>query len=259
MASPPLEQPFDHMAARAFSFFPPIVGVEHNEWLLRQVNWSEVLVVNQGTNQELWIPRRYFGEASRIEDPVLIVGLTREMEYQGGMLRPYKQRLIKMPSGQPARSASPGGPDRAAASSMMRVRAESSDKRAIKLIGIVVGCIILLWVLGAAALRVGFIQQHIVITTRDQTFQTLTSRDDRFAIVTKIGKQPAFDRFKEVGTIQYEALSYPERKYTVILMGADTRTLAYIGTVDDNWRPVHFVNLRSGGTTESLLQTITRF
>jgi len=258
MASPPLEQPFDHMAARAFSFFPPIVGVEHNEWLLRQVNWSEVLVVNQGTNQELWIPRRYFGEASRIEDPVLIVGLTREMEYQGGMLRPYKQRLIKMPSGQPARSASPGGPDRGAASSMMRVRAESSDKRAIKLIGIVVGCIILLWVLGAAALRVGFIQQHIVITTRDQTFQTLNGRDDRFAIVTKIGK-PGFDRFKEVGTIQYEALSYPERKYTVILMGADTRTLAYIGTVDDNWRPVHFVNLRSGGSTESLLQTITRF
>jgi hypothetical protein len=29
--------------------------------------------------------------------------------------------------------------------------------------------------------------------------------------------------------------------------------------VDDNWKPVHFVNFRTGGTTESLLQTITRF
>src|ERR1035437_6795835 len=144
MASPPLEQPFDHMAARAFSFFPPIVGIEHNEWLLRQVNWSEVLVANQATNQELWIPRRYFGEASRIEDPVLIVGLTREMEYQGGMLRPFKQRLIQMHSGSPAHSESPGRPDRAAESSMMRVRAESSDKRAFKLIGMAVGCAILL-------------------------------------------------------------------------------------------------------------------
>jgi hypothetical protein len=258
MAPTPLEQPFDHMSARSFSFFPPIVGIEHNEWLLRQVNWSEILVVNQVTNQELWIPRRYFGEASRIEDPVLIVGLTREVEYQGGMLRPFKQRLIKMPSGLASHSESPGGPDRAAASSMMHIRSETSDKRAFKLIGMAVGCALLLWVVAAAALRVGFIQQRIVITTRDQTFQTLTSRDDRFAIVTKIG-QPGFDRFKEVGTIQFEALSYPDRKYTVILAGRDTRTLGYIGTLDDNWRPVHFVNFRTGGTTESLLQTITRF
>jgi hypothetical protein len=258
MAPPPLEQPFDHMAARSFSFFPPIVGIEHNEWLLRQVNWSEVLVVNQATNQELWIPRRYFGQASMIDDPVLIVGLTRELEYQGGMLRPFKQRLIKMPSGPPARSESPGGKDGAADSSVMRVRSESSDKRAFKLIGMAVGCALLIWVVGAAALRVGFISQRVVITTKDQTFQTLTGRDDRFAVVTKIG-QPGFDRFKEVGTIQFEALSYPDRKYTIILAGRDTRTLAYIGTVDDNWRPVHFVNLHTGGSTESLLQTIARF
>jgi hypothetical protein len=258
MAPPPLEQPFDHMAARAFSLFPPIVGIDHNEWLLGQVNWSEVLVVNQATKQEIWIPRRYFGAASRIEDPVLIVGLSRELEYQGGMLRPFKQRLIKMPSSGPAHSDSPGGKDVATASSAMRVHSESSDQRAIKLIGIAVGSALLLWVLGAAALRVGFIQQHIVISTRDQTFQTLTGRDDRFAVVTKVG-QPGFDRFKEVGTIQFEALSYPDRKYTIILAGRDTRALAYIGTVDDKWRPVHFVNLKTGGSTESLLQTITRF
>jgi hypothetical protein len=244
------------MAARSFSFFPPIVGVEHNEWLLRQVNWSEVLVANQATNQELWIPRRYFGEVSMIDDPVLIVGLTREMEYTGGMLRPYKQRLIKMPSGPPAKPEAKG--DHATASSLMHVRSESSDKRAIKLIGMAVGCALLVLAVTAAALRVGFIQQRIVITTKDQTFQTLTGRDDRFAVVTKMG-QPGFDRFKEVGTIQYEALSYPDRKYTVILAGKDTRTLAYIGTVDDNWRPVHFINLRTGGSTESLLETITRF
>jgi len=193
-----------------------------------------------------------------IDDPVLIVGLTRELEYQGGMLRPFKQRLIKMPSGPPARSESPGGKDGAADSSVMRVRSESSDKRAFKLIGMAVGCALLIWVVGAAALRVGFISQRVVITTKDQTFQTLTGRDDRFAVVTKIG-QPGFDRFKEVGTIQFEALSYPDRKYTIILAGRDTRTLAYIGTVDDNWRPVHFVNLHTGGSTESLLQTIARF
>jgi hypothetical protein len=254
----PLEQPFDHMSARSFSFFPPIVGIEHNEWLLRQVNWSEVLVANQGAEQELWIPRRYFGAASMIDDPVLIVGLTRELEFQGGMLRPFKQRLIKMPSGPPAKPDGGDGDLRKTASSMMKVRSESSDKRAIKMIGIAVGCAMLIWIGAAAALRIGFIQQRIVITTRDQTFQTLTSRDDRFAVVTKIG-QPGYDRTKEVGTIQYEALSYPDRKYTVLLAGKDTRTLAYIGTMDDNWKPVHFVNFRTGGSTESLLETLDRF
>jgi hypothetical protein len=254
---PPLEQPFDHMSARSFSFFPPIVGIEHNEWLLRQVNWSEVLVANQGTEQEIWIPRRYFGAASMIEDPVLIVGLTRELEFQGGMLRPFKQRLIKMPSG-PAAKPESEGEIRKTASSMMHVRSESSDTRAIKLIGMAIGFALLIWVAGAAALRVGFISQRIVITTKDQTFQTLTGRDDRFAVVTKIG-QPGYDRSKEVGTIQFEALSYPDRKYTVILAGKDTRTLAYIGTVDDSWRPVHFVNFRTGGSTESLLETLQRF
>jgi hypothetical protein len=245
------------MSARPFSFFPPIVGIEHNEWQLRQVNWSEVLVANRGGGQELWIPRRYFGDASRIEDPVLIVGLTRELEYQGGMLRPFKQRLVKMPAA-PAKSPAANGPDREAASAMMHVRSESSDKRAIRLIGMAVGCALLACVLGAAAFRIGFIRQRVIITTRDQTFQTLTGRDDRFAVVTKIGN-PGYDRFKEVGTIQFEALSYPDRKYTVILAGRDTRTLGYIGTVDDDWRPVHFVNFRTGGTTESLLQTLSRF
>lgn len=255
---PPLEQPFDHMSARSFSFFPPIVGIEHNEWLLRQVNWSEVLVANQGSNQEIWIPRRYFGAASMIEDPVLIVGLTRELEFQGGMLRPFKQRLIKMPAAPQAKAEAGDGDVRKTASAMMRVRSESSDKRAFKLIGMAVGCAMLLWVAGAAALRVGFIQQRVVITTKDQTFQTLTGRDDRFAVVAKIG-QPGYDRIKEVGTIQFEALSYPDRKYTIILAGKDTRTLDYIGTVDDNWRPVHFVNFRTGGSTESLLETLQRF
>jgi len=245
------------MAARSFSFFPPIVGMEHNEWLLRQVNWAEILVANKATDQELWIPRRYFGQASSIDDPLLIVGLTRELEYAGGMLRPFKQRLVRMPAA-PAPAPSQAKANHEPASNMMHVRSEASDRRAFHLIAMVLGCALLVWVVGAAALRFGFVHQHLVITTKDQAFQTLTGRDDRFAVVSQIG-QPSFDRFKEIGTIQFEALSYPDRKYTVILAGKDTRALAYIGTVDDNWRPVHFVNFRTGGSTESLLETLQRF
>ena len=132
MGSPPLEQPFDHMAARSFSFFPAIVGLEHNEWDLRQVNWSEVLVANRGTGLELWVPRRFFGQASAVEDPVLIVGLTRELEYAGGMLRPFKQRLVRMPAAPTPPHVGPQA-EGESVSHMMHVRAETSDKRALRL------------------------------------------------------------------------------------------------------------------------------
>jgi len=256
MAPTPLEQPFDHMQARAFSFFPAIVGIEHNEWLLKQVNWSEVLVENDKTGLELWIPRRYFGEASRTEDPVLIVGLSRELEYQGGMLRPFKQRVLKMP--QPL-SLAPKAAGEKAPSPLKGVRLESSDRRALRLIGIAMGCFVVVCAMAVVALRqAGSIQPSVHITTSDQSFARLNGRDDRFSVVTKIGK-PAFDRFHEAGTIQYEALTYPAGKFTVILMGQDVRTVTYIGTMDDNWKPVHWVNIRSGGSYEDLLRTLTRF
>ena len=76
---------------------PPILNIEHNEWLFRKATWSEILVVNCKTSNEIWIPRRFLGEVSRIEDPVLIVGLNRELEYKAGAVWPYQRRVIEMP------------------------------------------------------------------------------------------------------------------------------------------------------------------
>ena len=100
--------------------------------------------------------------------------------------------------------------------------------------------------------------RRVVYTVKDQGFLELTARDDRFEIVQKLG-DPRTDHSKEVGTIFYESLTYPDRRYTVILMGSDVKSLAYVGTMDDNWRPVHFISLRGGGSTESLLRTLPRF
>ena len=58
MASPPIPPSLDHLATRPFSFYPPIVNVEHNEWLFRKATWSEILVVNCRSSAEIWIPRR---------------------------------------------------------------------------------------------------------------------------------------------------------------------------------------------------------
>ena len=45
-------------------------------------------------------------------------------------------------------------------------------------------------------------------------------------------------------------LGYPDRKYTVVLMGSDRRTAAYIGTMDESMEahPLRS-EMHSGGTT----------
>ena len=97
MSIPPIPPPLEHLGARPFSFYPAILNIEHNEWLFRKATWSEVLVYNVKTNEELWIPRRFLGELSRIEDPVVIVGLVKELEYRGGAVLPHQRRVIEMP------------------------------------------------------------------------------------------------------------------------------------------------------------------
>src|SRR4051794_11333455 len=97
MASPPIPPSLEHLSTRPFSFYPPIINVEHNEWLFRKATWSEILVVNCKSGTEVWISRRFIGEIARIDDPVLIVGLTRELEYKGGAVWPFQRRVIEMP------------------------------------------------------------------------------------------------------------------------------------------------------------------
>lgn len=257
MAAPPIP-PLQHLADRTFSFFPPIVGIEHNEWIMRKATWSEILVSNCGGGYEIWIPRRYLGEVSRIEDPVLIVGLAPELEFRSGMLRPYHPRLIEMPTGPGAFGGESTIADEGAPPPVMGPRLEASDKRALKLIGIAVGVAVALYLLAVNYTRIGNVRQQTTFTMKDQSFQALTARDDHFAVISKLGN-PGTVHSKTVGTIQYEAMGYPDRKYTVILMGRDLRELAYIGTVDERWHPVHYVDLRSGGSTDALLRTIEKF
>src|SRR5260370_9765571 len=97
MSIPPIPPPLEHLGARPFSFYPAILNIEHNEWLYRKATWSEVLVYNVKTNEELWIPRRFLGELSRIEDPVVSVDLGNELEYRGGSVLPHPGRVRDSP------------------------------------------------------------------------------------------------------------------------------------------------------------------
>jgi len=108
---------FEQLSRRTFSFYPAIVGIERNEWALRRLTWSEMEVANTKTSEEVLIPRRFLGEVSSIEEPFLIVGLVKELEYKAGVVVPHRRRVIEMPravNGMPAFAppafASPGGP-----------------------------------------------------------------------------------------------------------------------------------------------------
>jgi hypothetical protein len=257
MASPPIPPSLDHLASRPFSFYPPIVNVEHNEWLFRKATWSEIQVINCRSGEEIWISRRYVGEVSRIDDPVLIVGLSRELELKGGMIVPFQRRIIEMPVavGAPLSARGSAGEYHEPAP-VVGIRLEPSDRRIFKLILIVVAALVVLYLVAISFTRVGELRQKsVVFVGSDRSYLSLNNRDDFLGVTQKLGGPPATDHSQETGTILYRALGYPERRYTVILMGPDKGSMTYIGTMDQNWRPIASVNAH----TDSLLRSLKRF
>jgi hypothetical protein len=129
MPGPPIPASFESLGRRPFSFYPPIVNVEHNEWVLRRANWTDFQVINTKTKDELCVPRRFVGEGALVEEPVMIVGLVKELEYREGLVLPHVRRVIEMPravnAGAPARMI---GPPRSAPVVGIRIEAEPRSK-----------------------------------------------------------------------------------------------------------------------------------
>src|ERR1039458_1794772 len=178
MASPPIPPQLDHLLTRPFSFYPAILGIEHNEWLYLKATWSEILVVNTKSSAEIWIARRFIGEVSLVDDPVVIVGLNRELEYKGGMIVPLRRRVIEMPVAPGAEAIAAALDARSQPAPVVGIRvASSADKRIFKLIGAAVTVAVLLCVVAVNGSR-----QRVVYTTKDQTYTGLSARDDRKAV-----------------------------------------------------------------------------
>jgi hypothetical protein len=151
-------------------------------------------------------------------------------------------------------------PERASPAPVVGIRLMSStDRRAVRLVGIVLMVLVAATMAAFGLFRVGEVKQRVVFTGHDQSFLELTGRDDYLTVIQKLG-QPASDHWQhESGEIQLRALAYPDRKFTVILMGSDRHNALYVGAVDDQWRPIHSIQLRSGGTTDSLLRGLQKF
>jgi hypothetical protein len=242
---------------RPFSFYPPILGVEHNEWTYGEANWSEIRVHNPKANLDVWIPRRHVGQLSSIDDPVMIVGLTQELEYKGGMVMAHHSRVVTMPRG----GSSPL-PGHRQASVPPRSRSGGGSVAEQKVGRLIAG--VLLVAIAGTFLTVmltrdrgsgGRINYQAVL----QAELGLTAQDDYFAVVRKLGK-PAQERWRDdVGERQYQALWYPELGVTAILMGASRDQVLYIGAKDENWKNVHSVKLPGGSSTDSILRSLERF
>jgi hypothetical protein len=97
MSAPLVPSPLDYVGHRRFSLYPAVTNAEPNEWVLGTGSWSDVQVVNSHTGGQMWIPRQYIGGVSDRYDSVLVVELTKELEYKAGAVEPRVKRVIEMP------------------------------------------------------------------------------------------------------------------------------------------------------------------
>ena len=252
-----LPTPFQHLAGRRFSFYPPIRNIEHNEWLYRRSTWAESVVVNMLSGDEVCIPRMFIGEVSITEDPVIIVGLTRELEWNEGVVVPHQRRVIELPvavnEGRPA----PARPARPA--QVVNIRLEPKREfTAGKWIGVV-------FALGAVAFTIVAnisrqSQPHLRpdLFRAAQPYQQFGPGDDYFSIVAGLGV-PARDRSITSGGRVYRMLTWPDRHFSDVLAGSTAVGGRYAGTLDMHGRLLHAAQYVDGSTSESLLRAMPVF
>ncbi|MGA2881267.1 MAG: hypothetical protein ABSG13_20145 [Bryobacteraceae bacterium] len=265
MAVPPLPPPIAQLGRQPFSFYPAILNAGHNEWIYRSATWSDVLVRNTKNNEEVSVPRRYVGEVSSVDGPVMIVGLLAELEYRAGVVWPAERRVIEMPRAvgggmneapRPRLTQSP-----AARAPVVGIRLESERTSRVGKVAVggvalgVAGC-----VLAISLFRGGVIGTHAFYTPVLQVDLPLTPEDDYAAVVRKLGP-PAAARWSSMTPYaeQFELLAYPQRRLYAILMGRERADARYIGAMDWSWRPAHAVDLSDNRSSAGVLRHLPRF
>jgi hypothetical protein len=251
MSIAPLPTPLQHLGGRRFSFYPAIRNLEPNEWLYRRTTWSECVVVNTRSGEEVWIPRVFVGEVSRVDEPVMLVYLNRELEWKSGAIIPRQRGVIELPvavnDGRPA-------PVRTGhLAPVINIRLETKqESRAWKWAGVAV-------VLGAVAFTiVADITRQAQSHQRGDLFRSyrsylqLNADDDYAAAVRKLGL-PAASRAQTVGDRFFRLLGYTSRHYSIVLMGSGTAAPRYVGTLDTHGRVLDAVRFPDGSTATSIL------
>lgn len=252
----PIPPSLDELGGRPFSFYPPIINIEHNEWIFQRGNWSEILIRNPKMETEVWVPRSYLGEISKIDEPVMIVGLRKELEYKGGSVWPHTRRVISMPI-KPLPPPDPAMDEAPKVTLRENLRLDSGAEGGVgRMIAIVmvIGVVLVAGVAGYLKLRsTGGAVEYQGVLQADLGF---TGRTNYFDVVRKLG-QPERDHYKsETGERQYRLLVYPKNDLVVVLMGVERGKEAYIGSKDLKGRVVHSVDLPGGRNTDAILRSL---
>jgi hypothetical protein len=248
----PLPTPFPLQRGRRFSFYPPIRDIPHNEWIYRRATWSEFVAVNARSGEEACIPRMFLAEVSPIDEPIVIVGLKRELEWKEGAVACHRRPVIELPVAvNDTRAAAPAPTGHLAP--VVNIRLEP---RPVRKIGVAA-------MLGAVAclLAVDFaVQIHQRPGAPHRVAIPATAGDDYFSIVNKLGP-PASDHTVDApgGNLVYRTLAWRTRSFSIVLMGPTRHDARYIGALDRRGHPIDFVTLPDGSNTAALLRSLPAF
>lgn len=259
---PHIPTPRDQLGPRPFSFYPPIGGTQHNEWALQSASAEEIQVRNTKTWQYLWIPRRLVRGVSSIEEPVVIVGLLKDLEYREGAVVPMVHRVIQMPravNDVPWRAPEPTTNGHLAPVVGIRLAAEpgaGKDRSWLARIAAgVLTCVVGLVVYRESPLgpRAGF------FTVPSRVVLPFNADDDYLSLISRLGR-PAVESVRRAPAqgLGFYLLRYPERGFTLVLAGATRDDARYTGALGPGGRVIHSVRLRDGRDSTAAMAGLRR-
>jgi len=253
----PLPAPLPQLGGRPFSFYPPIRNLEHNEWRYLRSTWSEIVVVNTKTGDEVCVPRAFIGEVSITDHPVVIVGLKRDLEWNAGALCTRRRPVIELPIAVNRSGYVVPHPDHPAP--VIGIRLESHRPHAGRRIGIGL-------MLGAIACWIGItVERQSQVHRRSdalllsRSYLKLNSGDDYAGVIRKLGRPAAERNIDSLANEPLRILSYPRRQFNVVLAGAPPGGPHYVGAVDPMGRVLNASSFADGSNAAPLLRSLPRF
>jgi hypothetical protein len=268
MSISPLPTPLEQLGGQRFSFYPPILNVDHNEWIYRRASWSEFVVVNTGSGEEACIPRMFLGDVSLADSvgvPAVIVALKRELEWKAGIVAPRRRQVIELPVAVPmaVNDARPATPHPPRLAPVVNIRLEPRPEiRAGKKIGVAMMLGAMVCLIVADLARQIQMRQRADVFRISRSYLQLTPADDYFSTLRKLGT-PASDRIiNGPGGRSWRVLSYTRREFRVVLMGpapSSPYSARYIGTLDPRGRILGAPALPDGSNAAALLHSVPAF
>ena len=249
---PHIPTPLEQLGRRPFSFYPAICSLSHNEWMFRGATGEEIEVENTKSKEILSIPRRFLGGVSSSEEPVVIVGLTKELEYREGVIVPRILRVIEMPRAvnDVARRPWAGEPPAGRLAEVEGIRVESNDesRRSRKLFGAVA--------LGLLVCVIGMVILRSFYAAPVRLYLPFTASDDYASVIERWGLPDSSRSVSARDGSEYFLLHYRDRSLTVVLFGPDRNRATYIGSLSRGGFFGHSVMLPDGRNSADLLNRL---